>query len=115
MDRLKELGNKIHKEYLEKLESLSLEQFEDALIGAIKSGDFMLYVDKSYLINNNENTICQKQGLSYLPNRKVIQLKSQIEYLVCLLRKFLELHDYDSRKEILNAEVLEYFEEMGLI
>lgn len=71
---VKEVVNK----YSEQVEQLTKVQFEDALIGAIKSGDFVRHVQGFHIGE-------QKQGMTYIPFREKEYLKLKIEKLKRLI------------------------------
>jgi hypothetical protein len=65
---VKQLVDKYHKE----VEALTKEQFEDALHGAIISGDFVRHV---------QGDPVQKQGMTYIPFREREHSKMRYEML----------------------------------
>lgn len=76
-DKVKNLAKTFFQKYAKDLEKLTIQQFEDALVGAIKSGDFVRHV-RGYYPN-------AKQGMSYIPYRDKHVLESKIIKLKRLL------------------------------
>jgi hypothetical protein len=82
MDAIHEMSKKIFKEYHEKLEALTVEQFETALRQAISCGDFMTHTylqDTGYFKWEEPGKISSPlQSVTYLPYRQVQDLKMEM-------------------------------------
>lgn len=87
-------------EYYSQIESLTKEQLRDAMLGAIKSGDFQRHI---YNIPFNE----MKQGLSYIPYRDKLFLNQKIKDLLKLLflthEKVSDLTMNETSKRLIEA------------
>ena len=95
---MNELIKRMAAKHFAAVEELTLEQFEDALLGAIKSGDFMRHVEPSRGL----------QGLSYIPYREKMELKQEIERLKEIEWMYAEACSLvDQGKDIRKMEVPE--------
>lgn len=95
------------KEHAKKVEELTMEQFEDALLGAIKSGDFIRCVSRVDLHN-------MKQGVSYLLYKakhdlsiRIISLERQNKIMSDYILGLSELDD-DNWKQMFMAKKSKY-------
>lgn len=75
MSDINDIIKEITLKHLAKVEELTKEQFEDALLGAIKSGDFVRCIQQDY------NPFKTMQGLSYIPYREKLELEARITKL----------------------------------
>lgn len=78
--------DKLANEHNQKLEGVSREQFEDCLLGAIKSGDFQSVttpMETRVQPGMTSTTMIAEQrvGMSYMPYRRVSELESKITEL----------------------------------
>tara|TARA_R110000868_G_C10972548_1_gene770445 strand:- start:29922 stop:30230 length:309 start_codon:yes stop_codon:yes gene_type:complete len=79
MKTIEDIVKKLSLEHAKKIESITTDQFEDALIGAIKSGDFQICLQ----YDNNLNT--RTQGMTYIPFREVNRMKDEVNKLTHIL------------------------------
>jgi len=103
MDYISEIVLDFHK----KQDKLTKEQFQDCLMEAIASGDFVRHCTKleSSYHEGIENTmhgggvinISQKQAMTYIPYREVLTLKGRVIELEEALKN--TQHAYDLLKE----------------
>lgn len=83
MLEFKELIENVFDTYLKNENTITIELFHDALIGAIKSGDFLKHVKDSprASINGEILELRNYMGISYIPYRERLELESVIERL----------------------------------
>tara|TARA_R100000951_G_scaffold101420_1_gene92932 strand:+ start:21903 stop:22262 length:360 start_codon:yes stop_codon:yes gene_type:complete len=69
------LIKELSKKHFEKVEELTVEQFEEALLGAIKSGDFIRCVE--HIMPDLHHA----QGVIYVPYAQKMHLQARIKEL----------------------------------
>ena len=81
--RLNEHIKNIADKHAEKLEELTRDQFEECLLEAINSGDFMRHVQRSDINISKEGSITNnsRYGMTYVPYREKVRLEKKIEEL----------------------------------
>ena len=75
INQVDKLLRELSKKHLEKIEELTVKQFEDALLGAIKSGDFIRCVE--HCMPNSHHA----QGVIYVPFAQKLSLQARIKEL----------------------------------
>ena len=81
--RLNEHIKKLATKHAEKIEELTKDQFEECLLEAIESGDFMRHVQRCDIKITKEGEITEnsRYGMSYIPYREKVRLEKKIEEL----------------------------------
>jgi len=90
MEKVGKLIKELSKKHFEKIEELTVEQFENALLEAIKSGDFIRCVE--HCVPN----LYHAQGVIYVPFAQKLQLKARIDELENAL-KYIAYDNKDTK------------------
>jgi hypothetical protein len=84
---IKSISEKYHKD----VEEITIVQFEDALLGAIKSGDFLSHIQNVHIEIDKSGRFSkeERRAMTYIPYREKCEMQEEI----CRLRGLVaELH-----------------------
>ena len=87
-----DIVKKIAKKHAEKIEELTVEQFEQCLLEAIKSGDFTRHVQASHFHLNKSGALTDnsRYAMTYAPYRDKLSLEFTIDTLQAKLQTVQE-------------------------
>lgn len=91
-DIIRSIAEKYHKD----IEEITIMQFEDALLGAIKSGDFLSHVQNVHIEIDKSGRLSkeERRAMTYIPYRDKCELQEEINRLRALVAELhQQLHD----------------------